>query len=264
LPNQSELEKIHFRKYGKGHPVILLHGFPMNQKVWEPFASKLSSSFSVYTPDLPGFGNSLSLPEGFTLQDVAEVMVQWIRSLSLAKVAVIGHSMGGYVALEMAKKTGGQFSGLGLFHSTALTDSVEKKESRTKVIRFIDENGVLAFTSNFIQPLFADQNHAAIPFVRSNTMEASAEAVKGYTKAMRDREDNRQVLINFGKPVLLIGGDEDKGIPAESLREQSKLSADISLSILDHTGHMGMFEKEDETLMLVRNFLGKIYQPDKA
>jgi pimeloyl-ACP methyl ester carboxylesterase len=255
---------IHFEKAGKGKPLILLHGFPMNQKVWQEFSPLLSESFAVYTPDLPGFGKSPMSEGDFTLADVARRMNQWVEDQRLAGAVIIGHSMGGYVALEMVRQAPAQFSGLGLFHSTALPDNDEKKESRTKVVKFIDDNGVLAFTSNFIQPLFAEENHPAVSFVKDVTVEASKEAVQGYTKAMRDRRDNTDVLRNFKGEVLMIGGEKDKGIPADSLRSQSGLNNKTTLHIFPGVAHMGMFEKREETAAIVKAFLLKIYQPDRA
>lgn len=233
----------------------------MNSRIWDEFASRLAQHFTVYTPDLPGFGKSPLLSGNFSISSVAAVMNEWVKEQRISFPALIGHSMGGYVALEMIRQSPLSFGGLGLFHSTALEDSAEKKESRTKVLQFIDDNGVLAFTSNFIQPLFADQNHPAISTVRDITIEASQEAVKGYTRAMRDRDDTTEVLEAFGGPILIIGGDSDKGIPADSLIKQGTLGKNISVHILPATGHMGMVERFDETLTIVRDFVQKIDQP---
>jgi pimeloyl-ACP methyl ester carboxylesterase len=254
-------ETIAFSKFGSGPPVILLHGFPMHSGVWEKFARELARDYTVYTPDLPGFGKSPLPAGGFSIEGIASRMNDWIKENRIYSPAVIGHSMGGYVALNMVLQSPLSFSALGLFHSTATEDSAEKKESRTKVMQFVDDNGVLAFTSNFIPPLFADQNHPGIPFVKEITVQATADAVKGYTRAMRDREDTREVLKAFGGPILIIGGEVDKGIPSESLREQGELNPMISVHILPDTGHMGMVERPDETLQLVREFLRKIDQP---
>lgn len=252
---------IFYKKLGSGPAVILLHGFPMNSTIWDRFAARLAEHYTVYTPDLPGFGKSPLLPGNFSIDNVAAVMNEWVKEQRISFPALIGHSMGGYVALEMVRQSPLSFGGLGLFHSTALEDSAEKKESRSKVIQFIDDNGVLAFTSNFIQPLFADENHPAISSVRNITMEASQDAVKAYTRAMRDRDDNTEVLQAFGGPILIIGGDSDKGIPADSLMKQGELGKNISVHILPATGHMGMVERFEETLGIVAGFLQKIDQP---
>ncbi len=251
-------EGISFDKLGAGSPVILLHGFPMNRQVWDDFAPKLAQNFTVFMPDLPGFGDSPLMEGSFSLTTIATRILAWMKAVGISSpAAIVGHSMGGYVALEMARQSPSSFHSLVLFHSTALADSSEKKESRTKVVDFVKTNGVLAFTSNFIQPLFADQDHPAIQTIRNITVQATAESVTGYTTAMRDRRDNQKVLEAFTGNVLLIGGDSDKGIPEDSLVKQGDLGSHIEVEILVDTGHMGMVEKPDETLALIRKFLRK-------
>lgn len=246
---------IHFEKSGSGPAIILIHGFPMNRQVWDQFELAFTDRFTVFTPDLPGFGASEIIPGDFSLRDVAALMNDWISSEQLTNPVLIGHSLGGYVALEMIRRNPEKFRGLVLFHSTAYADSSEKKESRTKVLKFIDENGVLAFTSNFIEPLFFNPSHPAIPFVKSITIGAHINAVKGYTKAMRDRRDNTSVFSELNKPTLILGGDSDKGIPPESLFEQGRKRPEVSVSILPDAAHMGMFEGKDEAIQQISDFL---------
>ena len=161
------MTNLFFQESGSGQPVILLHGFPFHHGIWGKFAQRLSASYHVYTVDLPGFGKSPILKTPFTLDQIGESIVTWVSGMNLQKPVLIGHSLGGYVALAAIKKDPGLFSSLGLFHSTAYADTEEKKQSRNKVIEFIEKNGVAAFTSNFIAPLFVDPNHPAIPKVKS-------------------------------------------------------------------------------------------------
>lgn len=251
------MSKIFFTERGSGSSVILLHGFPFHSGIWKGFAEKLSSQFKVYTPDLPGFGKSSGLGSNFTLEMVAEEIISWIEKNKIEKSVLIGHSLGGYVALAVAEKRPDLLKGLILFHSTAYPDNEEKKQSRNKVIEFFDNNGVEAFTSNFITPLFYDQKHAAIEKVRSIAMEAKADTVKGYTLAMRDRADRTNVLKNFPKPILFIGGENDGGIKPESLKEQASVGRQAKADILPKTGHMGMFENEEKTLEIISAFVRK-------
>lgn len=249
------MTNLSVQRRGTGKPVILLHGFPMDNTVWNDFAEALSNHYTVFTPDLPGFGKSELLAPGFSIADVAERLSVWMTEENLVNCPVIGHSLGGYVALALVEKNPQAFSGLGLFHSTAYADNDEKKQSRTKALEFIDKNGVLAFTSNFIQPLFANPAHSAIQTVKRITEKASTESVTGYTLAMRDRPDLTQVLSDFKQPTLFLGGVKDGGIPAESIRKQAALSINPHVHILDDVAHMGMFEKPEETLAIVRAFV---------
>lgn len=249
------MSPVFYNKQGDGPAIILLHGFPMNSEIWTDWAHQLSASFTVYTPDLPGFGQSAALPDGFTLSDVATHMLTWMDEIQLDKAVILGHSMGGYVALNMVRQRPGSFEALILFHSTAMPDSAEKKESRNKVLTFIEDHGVLAFTSNFIAPLYVNREHHSVGAVREITMKSTAPAVRGYTVAMRDREDTRPVLRDFINPVLIITGEKDPGIPVDTILEQARLGTHIQAVVLDATGHMGMFERAEETLTIVKTFI---------
>jgi len=242
---------------GVGTPVVMLHGFPFHQKLWASFAALLSKHFRVVTPDLPGFGKSPALPAGFSIDDVAERLSGWLVEKNLRNCVLIGHSLGGYVALSAVKNDPSLFAGFGLFHSTSYADSPEKKESREKVIEFIDKNGVQAFTGNFINTLFADRQHPSIPYVKSLALEASAETVKGYTLAMRDRSERTDVLESFAKPILFLAGKKDAGISVDSVHKQASVCAYPEVHILTQAAHMGMFENELKCAEIIQKFVEK-------
>jgi pimeloyl-ACP methyl ester carboxylesterase len=251
------MASLYFHQRGQGIPVILLHGFPFQQSIWNSFAEKLSKNFNVFTVDLPGFGKSSMLNLPVTIDQVGQQIIAWIEENRLHNCVLVGHSLGGYVALSVAFQKPGLLSSLVLFHSTAYPDSAEKKMSRNKVLEFVDKNGVEAFTSNFISPLFVDQQHVSIPKIKAIAMEASATAVKGYTQAMRDRPERVEVLKTFNKPVLIIGGEKDAGISVDSIHEQASVCSSCETHILKHVAHMGMFENEMESLAILRAFILK-------
>lgn len=249
------MTNLFFQESGSGQPVILLHGFPFHHGIWGKFAQRLSASCHVYTVDLPGFGKSPILKTPFTLDQIGESIVTWVFGMNLQKPVLIGHSLGGYVALAAIKKDPGLFSSLGLFHSTAYADTEEKKQSRNKVIEFIEKNGVEAFTSNFIDPLFVDPNHPAISKVKSVAMSATEEAVKNYTIAMRDRTERTEVLRSYPAPVLFLAGEKDPGISVESIKKQAALRVRPAVRIVPNIAHMGMFENETECLNVIQTFI---------
>lgn len=249
------MSTLSFKRYGQGKPIILLHGFPMNQTVWNDFIPLLSDRYEVITVDLPGFGESPLPKQSFTIDEVADILLDWLTAQKILGSTLIGHSLGGYVALAMAEKQPQLFSGLGLFHSTALADTEEKKESRLKVIEFIEKNGVLAFTSNFIPALFADQNHKAIHTVRNIAVQSSQSAVTGYTLAMRSRPDRTSVLKKLEVPTLFLAGEADPGIPMNTILKQSEFCKFPEVHFLKQVAHMGMFESPKEAASLIRSFI---------
>jgi pimeloyl-ACP methyl ester carboxylesterase len=251
------MSTIDFREKGKGHPLLLIHGFPMNKEVWDQFAESLSQDFKVITVDLPGFGQSPILPGSFSIDQVADSILSWLQEKNIQKTFIAGHSLGGYVLLAMLKKDPDRFRAAILLHSTALPDGDEKKQSRNKTLEFIEKNGVEAFTSNFIGPLFADPKHPSVEPVRTLSIKASKNSVTGYLKAMRDRPDQTDVLKTFPGKILLIGGEKDQGIPASSLESFKNLNASLEVEILPEVGHMGMFEAPEKVLQKFLSFFKK-------
>jgi pimeloyl-ACP methyl ester carboxylesterase len=247
--------KLGFTETGEGRPVILLHGFPMNRAVWNSFSPGLSKNFRVIAIDLPGFGESSPIiKNAFSIDDAADAVLEFLHQKNLSQCVLAGHSLGGYVALSMIEKQPDDFSGLILFHSTALADSQEKKQSRTKVPEFIDRNSVETFTTNFITPLFADPDHPAIGIVREIARPSTAETVKAYTLAMRDRPDRTHVLRRFKKPILFLAGEKDGGIPVSSIRDQAAMNTNSEVSVLPGVAHMGMFENPEACLRKISAF----------
>lgn len=252
------MPNLYTRERGAGKPLLFIHGFPMHQGVWSDFGNRFVNTYKVITIDLPGFGKSSILPSPFSLDQVADQLIQFLVGQEIINSAVIGHSLGGYVALEMIRQRPDLFSAIGLFHSTAYADSAEKKESRTKVIEFVEKNGALAFASNFVSPLFAHPGHKDIDTVREIASQSSKDAVIGYTRAMRDRPDLTKTLKTFKKPTLFLAGDKDPGIPVEAILEQAAISQRPEIHILPGVAHMGMFEKPEEAATKIVGFLSKI------
>lgn len=250
------MSKLFYSDSGKGKPVVLLHGFLETNLIWKHFTENLSTDYRVLAFDLPGFGQS-PLPEKkpFNLNDVAAQINELLDGLGLKDVFLIGHSLGGYVSLAMVNARPDIFSGFCLFHSTALADSAEKKEARTKTIDFVLKNGALAFTSNFVPPLFADPNHTAVSHVKQMASATAQETVTNYLRAMRDRPDHISLLKTYTNPVLLIAGDRDTVIPVGTLMEQANIAAKATIQVLEGVGHMGMFESPEGSIKIIRDFL---------
>ena len=248
---------IFYTDQGRGFPVVLIHGFCETHEVWTRFAQQLSNDFRVISVDLPGFGKSKSLPEGFSVADAASKINELLVQLEIEKCIPVGHSLGGYVTLAMVNQQTSLFPGFGLFHSTAYADSEERKAARNKVIEFVSKNGVSAFIETFIPPLFHDKANPHIPFAVKMALQTKEETLIGYAKAMRDRPDLTSVIKKFNNPIIFIAGEKDTVIPSETLQKQAELAAKPHLYIIQNTAHMGMFEKEAETLNLIREFIVK-------
>ncbi|MDN3689617.1 alpha/beta fold hydrolase [Cyclobacterium jeungdonense] len=251
------MPEIAYLKYGKGLPLVLLPGFGETKEIWTDFARPLADSYEVWCPDLPGFGESKAPGEGFTLQTVAQSLGQWLLNQNIPNACLLGHSLGGYLVLEMATLSNLSLSAIGLFHSTAFPDTPMKKETRNQTVAFLDKHGVAPFIRSFVPPLFSAENRDScqqeIQNLISRGILHSKESLIGYTRAMRDRADHMATLREFSKPKLMICGDQDPAVPLDaSLKHQEAVT---DFNILENCGHMGMFEKQNESQILIKNFL---------
>jgi len=253
------MASIFYNDTGSGLPVVFLHGFCETSDIWSGIQNHLSKKFRVITIDLPGFGGSRLLKHAFSLQDVASEIKAFLDSIQLKEYVLIGHSLGGYVALAFSKLYGDQLLGLGMFHSSAFEDDDDKKENRTRLMEFIGKNGVRTFIKTFIPSLFYKENidtlHDIIRSLKKSAERTDPEAVIQYARAMRDRPSSVDLLRGFQKPVMFIIGEDDPSVPIEKSLEQAILPNDSHILRLEKTGHMGMFEKPDETTSFIEGFL---------
>ncbi len=246
---------IHFTDRGKGFPIVFLHGFCETHEVWRAVLPHLQQSWRVLAADLPGFGKSnVSVPPS-SLDEVAETVIQWLHALNIRKCIMFGHSLGGYVTLAIAGKSPDVLSAFGLIHSTAYADSEEKKANRNRVIDFVKQHGVNPFVETFIPPLFADQRHILVSETVNLAKTTPPETLLAYTAAMRDRPDRISVLTGFQGKILLLAGAEDRLIPVESIKEQAQLCRLPVVAVLEGVAHMGMLERETETVRVLKSFL---------
>ena len=242
---------------GSGPPLVFLHGFCDSHGLWKEFIPAFVSSFRVLAPDLPGFGSSEMLPTPFSLDDVGDAIASWIESNSLVKPVVIGHSLGGYIALSLLERHARLLSGVGLFHSTPYGDSNERKEVRKKVIEFVRKNGVEPFVETFVPGLFLDKSNPAIPAAKKRALATSADALIGYSVAMANRPDRSETFVDSQIPCLLIAGTEDALIPIKSLRKSIKKCLFYELP---NVAHMGVFEAKKQCQEMILRFATGIFQ----
>lgn len=248
------MSPIFYRKLGKGHPIILIHGFCETHEIWNGFADNLSEKFEVFAIDLPGFGASPMLPAPFSIEEIAAVVTNWFDQIHLKLPIVVGHSLGGYVALAMARKSPEKFAGICLFQSTAYPDSDDRKANRNRVIEFVKARGADPFIDTFVPGLFFNKSHQAIPETYRIARKTQAETLVAYAAAMRDRPSSTDSKAFFDKPVLVLGGGEDPIISAEITREHIGFFSDAEVHILKNVAHMAMFESPEEALEIVENF----------
>lgn len=247
---------IHFFEKGKGHTIVLIHGFCETGNVWVDFAERLSDEFHVICPDLPGIGGSSIAGDMISLEEVAVSLEDWMEVNQIENPIVIGHSLGGYVSLALLELMGNRIKAIGLFHSTAFADDEEKKEMRNRTITFLRKYGVEKFVTSFVPPLFSENRREELSKEIVLAIEdgklSTLNGLIAYAGAMRDRQERLDVLNHYAGPKLLIAGTEDTAVKIDASRAQKDVFTHYYE--LQGVGHMGMIERKEETLELVKAF----------
>lgn len=263
-------KKIFYRSIGEGPVVVLIHGVPFNGNLWSNQMNALKE-YKLIVPDLPGSGAS-EMIDDMSIEGMAEcvkdLIVHETASLFFKtgephSVVVIGHSMGGYIALALAEKHPELLNGLGLFHSTAYADSEERKKVRRKAIETIDEKGAFEFIKNMLPNLFGPiikkEKPKLVEEQIADSNNFSGLSLVNYYKAMMKRPDRTQVLKNLKVPMLFILGKYDNAVSLKDGLEQCSLPDLAYIHVLENSGHMGMKEEPEQANQILKNYLKNIY-----
>lgn len=255
---------LFYREEGSGLPVVLLHGFAEDGAIWNNQAEQLKVSYRVLIPDLPGSGLSSSLSSDTSMEKMADDILLLLDREAVQNCVLIGHSMGGYIALAFAEKYPERLKGLGLFHSTAYADSEEKKAARQKSIEFIRKFGSAAFIRQSAPNLFStdtrNDHQELITWMIDRYSGFSPDSLVYYYEAMIRRPDRTAVLKRLEKPVLFVIGNQDQAVPPQQALEQSHLPALSHIHILKQSGHAGMLEEPAQSNSILQSFLNFVIQ----
>ena len=249
---------------GSGLPVILIHGFAEDGTIWDQQVVSLKKDYRLIVPDLPGSGRSSPLPGDITVEQLAGSIKAILDAESIRQCIMIGHSMGAYIILAFAEKYPERLKAIGLFHSTAYSDTGEKKAARRKGIEFIRKNGAAPFIRQSIPNLFSEtsrkENPGLITGLTDRYANLDPDSLIQYYEAMIKRPDRTSVLANFAGPVLFIMGRHDNAVPFEQSLRQSHLPALSHIHILENAGHVGMLEDSAGSNQALHGFLQFVIQ----
>lgn len=247
---------IYYTDNGKGRAVVLLHGFLENSNMWAPFVPELSKKHRVICIDLLGHGKTGCLGYVHTMELMAEAVQAVLKKLKIRRSFIIGHSMGGYVALAFAEKNPDALRGLCLMNSTAQADSDEKKQNRTRAIEAVKQNHksfIRMAVTNLFRPknrkLFSNEIKQLIQEAQQTPLQGIVAALEG----MKIRQD-REALLHFTpfKKMLIIG-KKDPVLSYDSLIAQTENTEVKVVEFPD--GHMSHIENKDILLQEIMRFI---------
>ena len=228
--------------------IVFLHGFGEDARIWDDFIPHFSWPQPPLTPSFAHWNQFNSLA-AYAQELMAGLPAE-------GTFVLVGHSMGGYLALEMAHQFPDRIEKVVLLHSTALPDTAEKQINRDRTAEFLTKFGASVFIKSFVANLFAPEfvltNKALMEQLIAQYQDLSTEGLIAATRAMRDRADFTSFLHETSIPFLLIHGDADPLIPTESILA---IKAHHKCVILPGVGHQGVYEAPQACFDAIQSFI---------
>ena len=219
---------VYVRQQGKGHPVLILHGWGSSSLSWETVMNELArNGFCVYVPDLPGFGQSPEPPAHWDLSNYTELVHRLIRELRISGCMLVGHSFGGRVSIQVASKYPQDIQLLALCGAAGI---VRRCTLKTRVFGVVSKAGKSV-------PLV--QNHARklLYFLAGERDYYRASPTMRSVMSKTLTHELKELLPSIQCPTLLLWGSNDKATPLADAKIAESLIADNALVILQGYGH---------------------------
>jgi pimeloyl-ACP methyl ester carboxylesterase len=248
---------------GQGEPLVLLHAFPLDGRMWLEERKALAPECRVIIPDLAGFGRSAALSPRPSLDDHADDVAALLEVLGIERATVVGLSMGGYVALAFARRHTNLLARLGLADTRAAPDTQEGKAGRDENIALVGRSGVAPLVERLLPKLLSRNASSEVTaFVREVGSSQSPEAVGAALAAMRDRVDSTPLLAGLRVPSAVIVGDADAISPPSEARAIAAALPNAELTIIPAAGHLANLEAPGPFAVALSRLLAFLPRPD--
>jgi 3-oxoadipate enol-lactonase len=249
---------------GPGPAVVLLHGFPLSRAMWEEQLSGIGSTYRIIAPDLRGHGDSPA-PEGvYTMDEMADDVVELLDSLSISERIVLGGlSMGGYVALSLAVRYPERFRGLMLFDTRAEADSPEAAQNREASARNVlaadsAKELVRAMIPKLFSPFTLEQRSERVEVLRAVMEDNTPRGIAGALRGMAIRPDRRADLPGINVPTLVLVGEHDMITPPNEAKSLASAIPNSQLEVIPKSGHMAPYENPSAANAAIFRFLNSL------
>lgn len=252
--------RMNYRQSGNGLPLLLIHGYPLNSRLWEPQLEGLADVAHLIAPDLRGHGDSESVPGPYSMDLLADDCAALLDALNInTPVIVNGLSMGGYIAMAFARRYPERLAGLVLTATRSGADSEAGKTARDQAASQAREQGVNAIVEAMLPKLLAPENFNSRPdlvkelrAIMSNT---SLEGVLGDLEGMKTRPDSTASLAQVRVPARILHGADDQIIDKIEARMMVSALPHAGLMIIPESGHLPNLEQPETYNEMLQEFI---------
>lgn len=251
--------EIVYEVLGDGPPVLLLHPFPAHRGLWVPAAQPLINRYRVILPDLRGHGDSIVGDGPATMEKHASDLSRVLDHAEVARVAIAGVSIGGYVFFEFWRRYRGRVAAVILCDTKAQADTAEGRAGRLKAAADVMQQGTEPFIESMVPKLLGKTTLNTRPDLvngaRQMMLKMSREGVSQVQQGMAARPDSVSTLKTINVPALVVVGDEDSLSPIADAELMRQNISGAQLKVIPRAGHYAVWEQHEAVGSVVRQFL---------
>ena len=249
------MQDIYSEDKGSGFPLVLVHGFLGSSEMWEPQINFFKNYFRVIVPDLPGFGKSKQVKSHDSIQSIANLLLNFLRKKKIDKFYLLGHSMGGMIVQEMAKKSGNKILKLICYSTGPRGEMPGRFETVDQSRDNLKKNGLEIMARNIVKTWFVKgENAKYFDICISVGKQASIETVDNALIAFKNW-NGVDTLKNIKNKTLIVWGDKDKSYNLEQIKTLEKNIPNSSLIVFNNCAHNVHLEEPEKFNNTIKHFL---------
>lgn len=248
---------IFYERMGKGTPIILLHGFTHDSRVWKPQLDTLSSKFQVIAWDAPGAGQSSDPPETFGINDWADCLAGLLDVIGIERAHVLGLSWGGFLAQEFYWRHSNRVISLVLADTYAgWKGSLSSPIPEERLAACLEDSSLPAdkFVDKYLPGMFSESPKEEARQELARIMSEFHPLGFQLMATSLARADTRDLLPSIRAPTLLIWGEADKRSPIRVAYQLRDAIPGSKLKIIPRAGHVSNLEDPVQFNAIVRDF----------
>jgi 3-oxoadipate enol-lactonase len=241
-----------------GRTLVLIHAFPLDERMWEPQLALADAGWRVIAPHLRGTNGQ---PEAAvpTMDDFAADVIDLLDALHIENAVIGGLSMGGYVTFALFRHAPRYFRGIVLADTRPQADTPEAIEGRKRLLAVVRQKGAAAVADEMLPKLLGETTRRERPdivahvgdLIRSN----SADAIAGAISALMSRPDSTSILSAIHCPTLIMVGEEDTLTPPALSHDMQRAIGGAELVVVPAAGHLSSIEQPEAFNAALAQFL---------
>jgi pimeloyl-ACP methyl ester carboxylesterase len=249
---------------GAGTPLVLLHAFPLDGRMWAPQVEALAGSYQVIVPDLRGFGAAREQAvEEAGMDLLADDVTRLLDDRGLDRVVLGGLSLGGYVALAFMGRHAERVSGLVLLDTKAAADGDQARDARLEMAERVLAEGsgfvAEAMLPRLLGPTSREHRPELVEKVAAMIREQDPRAIAGAQRGMAARAATTGLLGSIAVPTLVITGEEDAVTGPEVGRDLATGIPGARFLLVEEAGHLSNLEQPEVVNEALLDFLAPLW-----